>query len=138
MMTVKVVSSVQEIFTTTEAKEVYAPTSAGIVGILSDHTNYIAPLEIGILRIKYSVTGNNGNDIEQQIVLNGGIIQVMDNEVLVLADEATKTEEIIRSEVDQAVKNAQRKLAAPLEPEELIKLEKLLRYEKFKQEHISS
>lgn len=126
-MKVKVISSTQEIFATEDALEVYAPTSSGIIGILPNHTNYIAPLEIGQLRIKV------GKD-EQKIVLNGGIIQVMDNEILVLADEATKSEAIIKAEVEKSIENAQKKLSAPLEPAELIKLEKLLRYEKFKQQ----
>lgn len=127
-MLVKVISSTQEIYTTDKAVEVYAHTSAGIVGIMSNHTNYIAPLEIGLLRIK------EGNT-EQKIIVNGGIIQVMDNEVLVLADEALLPKEIIKAEVEEAIKNAQKKLAAPMEPSELIKLEKLLRYERFKSEH---
>jgi len=128
-MTVKVVSSTQEIFNAEDALEVYAPTTAGIVGILNNHTNYIAPLEIGELRIKFGKG-------EQRIILNGGIIQVIDNEVLVLADEASKSEDIIKAEVEKAIENAQKKLSAPLESVELIKLEKLLRYERFKQEHL--
>ena len=130
-MTVKVVSTTQEIFNTTEAAEVYAPTTMGIVGILPHHTNYVATLDIGVLEIKIGNT-------KQRIVLNGGIIQVMNDEVLVLANEATKSEELIHEEIEQAINNAQKKLAAPLEPAELIKLEKLLRYEKFKQEHLNS
>jgi len=128
-MKVNVVSSTQEIYSTDDALEVYAPTSAGIVGILKDHANYIAPLQIGELRIKQK-------DTTERIFLNGGIIQVIDNDIMVLADEATKAADIIKDEVEQAITNAQKKLAAPLEPAELIKLEKLLRYEKFKQQHL--
>jgi len=130
-MKIKIVSSSAELLTLEEVKAVYAPTSDGVVGILPGHVNLVSTLEIGELKIK-------AEKEEKTVILNGGIIQVKDDEILVLADEASLSDNLIREEIDIAVENAQQQLAGDLEPSELIQLEKKLRYEKFKQQKLSS
>jgi F-type H+-transporting ATPase subunit epsilon len=125
-MQVKIVSASQEIYRTEDATEVYVPTTDGIIGILPHHTNLITSLNIGLLRIKFK-------DLEEkQIVLNGGIMQVHENVVSVLADEAQLADDLVNIEIEKAIQDAEQKLSGTLEPTELIQLERQLRYERFK------
>lgn len=126
-MKVKVVSSSKEIFASDEALEVYVPATNGITGILPGHAKFISTLEIGELRIK--LPGRT-----ESIILNGGLVQVINNEVLILADEASLSKELVKEEIEAAIRRAEEKLSGTLEPAELVQLEKLLRYEKFKRD----
>lgn len=128
-MKIKVISSSQHIFESDDVSEVYAPASEGIVGILPGHTNFISTLNIGVLRIR------EGKEVHK-IILNGGMIQVVKDEIMVLADEAIKSDALVREEIEEAISSAQKKLSAKIEPGELIRLEKQLRYEKFKQQQM--
>jgi F-type H+-transporting ATPase subunit epsilon len=125
-MQVKVVSSSGEIYQTGDALEVYIPTNEGIIGVLPNHTNLVANLNIGLLRIKFQ------NQAEEKIVINGGVIQVHDNVVSILADEATLAEDLVKMDIQKAIEDAEQKIAGELEPTELIQLERQLRYERFK------
>ena len=128
-MKVKVISSSKNIFEGDGVTEVYAPATEGIVGIMSGYTNFISTLNIGVLKIK------QGSQITK-IVLNGGMIQVVDDVILVLADEASQTDVLVKEEIEAAIENAQKQMASKIEPAELIRLEMMLRYEKFKQQQI--
>lgn len=129
-MKIKVISSSTILFESSDVAEVYAPATIGIIGILPGHDNYLSTLEIGTLKIKEK------NGREEKIVLNGGLIQVQDDEVTVLADEASMAEDLLSEEIENAIKNAEKQIAGKLEPSELIKLEKMLKYEKFKKEQV--
>jgi F0F1-type ATP synthase epsilon subunit len=76
-----------------------------------------------------------GNDW-QKYVINGGFVQVVRDEVLILADDALQAEALVKTEIASAISNAEQKLASKLEPAELIRLEKILRYEKFKSQYV--
>jgi F-type H+-transporting ATPase subunit epsilon len=128
-MKVKVISSTKSIFESNDVSEIYAPATEGIVGIMPGHTNFISTLNIGLLKIK---VGN----VTTKIVLNGGMIQVVKDVVLVLADDATPSEALIKEEIETAISNAQKMMSSKIEPSELIRLEKMLRYEKFKEQQL--
>lgn len=130
-MKIKVVSSSLEIFASNEVKEVYVPTTEGEVGILPGHVNLVSTLEIGELKIRMGKG-------DKEIILNGGILQVKDDEVLVLADEASLSDELVKEEIDEAIISAEKQMSGKLEPAELIQLEKRLRYERFKQNKLPS
>ncbi len=130
-MKIKVISSSKNIFESADVSEVYAPATEGIIGIMPGHTNFISTLNIGLLKIK------EGKEVKK-FILNGGLIQVVKDEILILADDAMPSEALMKEEIDAAISNAQKQLAAKIEPEELIRLEKMLRYEKFKEQQLSS
>ena len=130
-MKLKVISSTKNIFESDNIVELYAPCTEGIVGILPGYTNFISTLEIGVLKI------NDGKEIFK-IILNGGMIQVVKDVILVLADEAMHTDALIKDEIEKAINDAQKKIASKIEPSELIRLEKQLRYEKFKEQQLGS
>src|SRR3972149_9775158 len=119
-MKIKVISSSREIFASDEALEVYVPATIGITGILPGHAKFISTLEIGELRIKLP-------EETRRIALNGGMVQVINNEVLILADEATLAEELVKEQIEAAIARAEQQIAGKLQPAELVQLEKILR-----------
>ncbi len=129
-MQIKIISSSEEILQTEKVNELIVPTVNGTIAILKGHVNLISTLDVGEVKILKT-------DEEISLVVNGGIIQVKDDNILVLADEANLSSEIIAEEVEKAIKQAEEKMAqATLPPSELIQLEKQLRYEKFKRDQI--
>ena len=125
-MKIKVIASSREIFASDQAQEVYVPATQGITGILPGHAKFISTLEIGELRIKLPQE-------TKRIALNGGLIHVAKDEILILADEASLAEELVSEQISSAIANAEAKISGKLAPSELILLEKILRYERFKQ-----
>lgn len=127
-MKLKITSSTQQIYSTQEAIELYVPTSQGVIGILPGHVDLVSTLQIGEIRIKLK------DKTSKSVVVNGGLLQLRNDEILILADEASLTEDLIKEEISQAIKNAEDKISSKLDATELIQLEKKLRYEKFKQQ----
>lgn len=123
-MKLTVISS-EKILFEGEVDTINAPTISGRVGILSNHVNMVSALDIGemIVEIKNE---------KKQFILNGGFIEVKDNEVIVLANEAAIPQEIVKKEIEEAIKRAEEQISSGLPPQELILLEKQLRYERLK------
>lgn len=124
-MNLKIVSATKSIF---EGKilSVTAPTTNGTVQILPHHIEFISTLEIGELCISTKKE-------EKYFVINGGFIQVQDDNIIILANEAESSSSIIKSEIDEAIRKSNEKIASDLPSSELIQLEKQIRYEKLKQ-----
>lgn len=125
-MFLKIVSSSKKLFEA-EIEEVYVPGSKGQMGILKDHENMISTLDVGQVRIKSS----KGEEI---FIINGGFVEIKDDSVTILADEAESTKDLVQKEIGEAIKLAEGKIASELPPAELIRLEKQLRYERLKRE----
>jgi F-type H+-transporting ATPase subunit epsilon len=104
---------------------VTVPGKEGELGILPGHANLISILDIGEVKIKEK-------DKEVTLAINGGIIEVKNDELIILANEAALAHELVTKEIDEAIKMAEIKRRSVLEPTELIQLEKQLRYEKLK------
>ena len=62
-----------------EVTAVTVPGSAGSFQILKDHAAIVSTLEDG----KVIITGNDG---EQVIIIKGGVVEVKDNNIIVLAE----------------------------------------------------
>lgn len=126
-MNLKVVSSSKIVLIAENVISLYVPSSKGTIGVLPQHAKLITTLEIGEVKVK---TPNS----EDKLVINGGIMQVMDDDILILADEASMSDELIKEEIEKAIEQAEKHIASEnIASEELIQLEKKLRYEKFKQ-----
>ncbi len=65
----------------TEVSEVYTPGAVGRLGVLPDHITFLASLDTGELTYKTD-TGAG------LLVISGGVIEVVDNEITILADSA--------------------------------------------------
>ncbi|NDJ36380.1 MAG: ATP synthase F1 subunit epsilon [Chloroflexi bacterium] len=79
---------------------VIAPASAGEMTILPQHAPVVAQLDFGELVVR---TG----DTEEYFAIGGGVLQVANDHILVLADSAEQADEIDISRAEEARQRAQ-------------------------------
>jgi F-type H+-transporting ATPase subunit epsilon len=127
-MQIDVITQTKKLLTAEDITVVTVPTLSGIIQILPGHQNMVSILDVGQMIIK-SATAES-----KTIVLSGGFIDVFRNKITVLADHADLPENLVAEEIAEAIKLAEERMSkSELEPAELVQLEKLLRYEHFKQ-----
>jgi len=76
------------------------PVSDGEVTILPNHRSYIASLKSGEVILRKQ-------DEEIDLAISGGFIEFHDNELVVLADEAERAEDIDLEKAEEAKKRAE-------------------------------
>ena len=86
------------------ATAVFLPTPDGVIEILPDHMPLIALLSPGEIIIK-----NNGN--QKNLVTDGGMVEIADNLVKILADEAEEADNLDEMKILEAKKAAEARLA---------------------------
>lgn len=79
-------------------------TREGEIGILPGHINLIAPLKVSELKVR-RVDDDNHVD---WIAVNGGIIEIKDNVVTIVADSAERERDIDVSRAERAKLRAER------------------------------
>ena len=89
---------------TNEVKMVVAPTIDGEVGILPLHAPLVSVLRPGELRIRY------GKDELEWVAVSGGYMQVHEDRVIVLADEAALAGQIDVERAREAQRLTQERL----------------------------
>jgi F-type H+-transporting ATPase subunit epsilon len=99
---VEVVTTAGGVYTG-DADEVIAPGSEGQLGILPRHAPLMTTLAVGALHIKHGGT-------EDTLFIGGGFMEVSDNRVIVLADEAERATDIDEARAQQARDRARRAL----------------------------
>ncbi|KXT75766.1 F0F1 ATP synthase subunit epsilon [Streptococcus sp. DD12] len=104
-MTVRVVTPDGERYNH-HAKFVQADTLAGEIGILPGHVNLIAPLDVNEVHVR-RIDDDSHMDY---IAVNGGIIEVKDNVVSIIADSAERDRDIDVSRAERAKQRAEAKL----------------------------
>ena len=88
--------------------EAQIPAATGMIGVLPDHAPWLG--ELGTGELAYT-----GGGTRRAMVVSGGWIQVLNNEVRVIADRAEYANEIDVSRAESALKRAQERLAHPAE-----------------------
>jgi len=88
-----------------EVQDVYAPGTVGQLGVLPDHITFLCTLDPGELR--YRTSGGAA-----LLVISGGVLEVVSNEVTILADMAVAPQEIDVSAVREELAEAERALAS--------------------------
>jgi F-type H+-transporting ATPase subunit epsilon len=86
--------------------EVVLPTLDGNIGVLQDHMPLVSVATTGSIMVR-----RNSKDSDAQCefyATNGGVIEVSDNTLRVLVDEADHAEEINESEAQRALERAQK------------------------------
>ena len=83
---------------------IHAVTREGEIGILPGHINLIAPLKVSELKVR-RVDDDNHVD---WIAVNGGIIEIKDNVVTIVADSAERERDIDVSRAERAKLRAER------------------------------
>ncbi len=103
-LTVEIITGERRIFNETDIDMVIARGVDGMLGILPRHAPLVTPLAPGELRIK-----RGGR--EESLVVFGGILEVNDGRVIVLADSAENSDEIDVARAEEARRKAQESLA---------------------------
>lgn len=86
--------------------EVILPTADGEIGVLQDHMPLVSVAKTGVIAVR-----RNPKDLDSQrefFATNGGVIEVSDNVLRVLVDEADHTDDINEAEVQKALERAQK------------------------------
>jgi len=86
-----------------EVGEVIAPGYEGEFGVLPEHTQFLAILNIGMLRYR------KGSTVET-IALGGGFVEVTPERVVVMADTAERADEIDVERAQRARDRAEARL----------------------------
>jgi len=86
--------------------EVILPTLDGEIGVLQDHMPLVSVARTGVIAVR-----RNPKDPDSQrdyFATNGGAIEVEDNVLRVLVDEADHADDINEAEVQKALERAQK------------------------------
>lgn len=101
---------------------VIAPATSGVMAILPNHAPVVATLDYGELRVRQQSE-------EKAFAIGGGVIEIANNRVIVLADSAEQADEIDTSRAEEARRRAQQMMTegAPEDPAAYAALEMAIR-----------
>lgn len=86
--------------------EVLLPTLAGQIGVLPGHMPLVSAATHGFIAVRK--TSNLPDDMMEYFATNGGVIEVENNTLRVLVDEADLSDEINEQEAQKALELAQK------------------------------
>ena len=84
--------------------EVLLPTPDGQIAIFQDHAPLITLATVGVIGVRHK--DNHPDDMIEYFATNGGVIEVGDDTVRMLVDEATGTDELDEAEIKKALDRA--------------------------------
>jgi len=104
-----------------DVDEIIIPAYEGELGVLPEHTHYLSIVNVGVLRYR------KGNEW-QKIAMSGGVVEIVPDKVVLLADTAEHAEEINleRARFAQERAEAEMKQALSLEDERYMRAEAAL------------
>jgi len=85
--------------------EVILPTADGEIGVLQDHMPLVSVANTGIIAVRRNPKDPDRD--REYYATNGGVIEVSDNTLRVLVDEADHADELNEAEVQKALERAQ-------------------------------
>jgi F-type H+-transporting ATPase subunit epsilon len=94
----------ERIVYTNEVEMVVAPTIDGEIGILPLHAPLVGALKAGEVRVKFG-------DTTEWFAISGGYVQVHEDKVIILADQAVVASQIDVERATQAIALAEARLA---------------------------
>jgi F-type H+-transporting ATPase subunit epsilon len=113
----------ERIVYTSEARMVIAPTIDGEVGILPLHAPLVSALNPGEIRVRYE------SDEVDWFAISGGYIQVHEDKVIILADNAAAASQIDVEKARKALDLVQQRMRElPAESDELGAVERELKW----------
>jgi len=102
-----------------EVHEVVLPTLDGEIGVLQDHMPLVSVATNGAVMIRRNQKDSDAQ--REYFAVNGGAIEVADNNLRVLVDEADHADELNEAEVQKALERAEK---MKLEAKDEISLER--------------
>lgn len=95
-----------------QASFLTADTPSGEIGILPHHISLFTPIDIGA--VKVTLTRKNEEDKTAYIAVNGGIMEVHDNTVNIVASFAIRARDINEAEVRLEMQKAESEMETAL------------------------
>jgi F-type H+-transporting ATPase subunit epsilon len=92
-----------------DVAEVTLPTLDGEIGVLQDHMPLVSVATYGAIAVRRNA--KDRDDEREFFATNGGVIEVSDNVLRVLVDEADHADSINEAEAEAAVERAKTMLA---------------------------
>ena len=89
-----------------DAYEVIIPTMDGEIGVLPGHMPLVSVAKNGVIMVRKTV--NERDDQRDVFAISGGTVQVENDELKVLVDEADHADELNEQEVKAAFERAQK------------------------------
>jgi F-type H+-transporting ATPase subunit epsilon len=89
-----------------EVAEIILPTLDGEIGVLTDHMPLISVATVGVISVR--VNPKDPDYKMEHYATNGGVIEVSNNVLKVIVDEADGAEEINESQAQKAYELAQK------------------------------
>lgn len=89
-----------------EAFEIILPTMDGEIGVLPGHMPLISVAERGVISVRRK--SNEPDDMMEHFAISGGAIEVSNNVLSVLVDEADSSDEISEEEAKEAMERAKK------------------------------
>lgn len=87
-----------------DVHEVLLPTPQGQIAIFEHHSPLVSLAAAGVIKVR--IKANDPDDFMDIYATNGGVIEIADNTVRVLVDEADAPEEINEQEARKAQEEA--------------------------------
>lgn len=86
--------------------EVILPTLDGEIGVLQDHMPLVSVATNGAIAVRKDPRDSDAN--REYFAINGGVIEVSENVLSVLVDEADNADDINEAEVEAAMERAKK------------------------------
>ena len=89
-----------------DVEEVILPTLEGEIGVLQDHMPLVSVANTGVIAVRRQA--RDRDDQREFFATNGGVIEVSDNTLRVLVDEADHADDINEAEAEAAMERAKK------------------------------
>ncbi len=89
-----------------DAYEIILPTLDGEIGVLQDHMPLVSVAKYGVIAIRKDVRDADRN--REYFAISGGVIEVSNNTLRVLVDEADHADDINEAEAEAAMERAKK------------------------------
>lgn len=86
--------------------EVLLPTPQGQIAVFKDHAALVSTAATGVISVRKK--DNHPDDMMEHYAIDRGVIEINDNTVRVLVDEADKDTEVSAKEAEEALKRAKK------------------------------
>ncbi|HSX47029.1 MAG TPA: ATP synthase F1 subunit epsilon [Patescibacteria group bacterium] len=93
----------------TEAYEILLPTLDGQIGVMPGHMPLISAATNGVVGVRHQ--SSDKDDMIDYFAISGGVIEVADDTLRVLVDEADHADEISEAEAQKAYDQAQKMMS---------------------------
>lgn len=104
--------------------EVMLPTPQGEIAVFQHHMPLVSLIAPGVIKVRYKADTKDNH--LQYYSVHGGVIEVVNDKIRVLVDEATRDDELNTAEIEAALKRAKQMHAQASEQIELDKAQALI------------